>query len=164
LPFPGTIEAGSDEDEDDEDFTVDDTMIEAAHMGDRPRLRKILNAGMSVDAATDEGGSTPLMLAAQAKHKACLTLLLQRGAKVDLVDADGWSALMFAAKADDKPLATEGAAGSRRGSAACEYRWHLVITNNELHLWYLTCKPFDIPIFLSLPYFLNQRPCSSSCP
>ena len=110
MAFPGTIEAGSDDDEDDEDFTVDDTMIIAAHMGDRPRLRKILNAGMSVDAATDEGGSTPLMLAAQAKHKAYLTLLLQRGAKVDLVDADGWSALMFAAKADDTPLATEGAA------------------------------------------------------
>ena len=49
MAFPGTIEAGSDEDEDDKDFTVDDTMIEAAHMGDRPRLRKILDAGMSVD-------------------------------------------------------------------------------------------------------------------
>eukprot|EP01046_Picozoa_sp_COSAG06_P074001 COSAG06_NODE_22413_length_724_cov_1.068800_2_plen_141_part_01 len=93
--------SSSDDDEHDEDFAVDD-MIKAAQMGNRARLRKTLHAGMSVDtAATADGGPTLLMLAAQAKQKACLKLLLQRGAKVDLVDADGWSALMFAANADD---------------------------------------------------------------
>ena len=43
------------------------------------------------------------MLAAQEKQKV-VSLLLQRGAQVDQVDADGWSALMFAAKADDATI------------------------------------------------------------
>lgn len=88
-----------DESDEDEELSVED-LIEAAESGNRARLRKILDVGVSPSAANDDG-ATPLMLAAQEKQKACLKLLLQRGAKVDQTDADGWSALMFAAKADD---------------------------------------------------------------
>eukprot|EP01043_Picozoa_sp_COSAG02_P017756 COSAG02_NODE_812_length_16908_cov_238.494319_12_plen_1820_part_00 len=107
-----------DEDEEDEELSVED-LIEAAESGDRARLRKILDAGVSASAANDDG-ATPLMLAAQEQQKSCLKLLLQRGAKVDQTDADGWSALMFAAKADDAEAI----------ELLCDYRANTEIKDN----------------------------------
>jgi hypothetical protein len=75
-------------------------MMQAVRDGDCVRLRKVLDSGVSPNATGDDG-MTALMAAAEAGQKSCVSLLLQRRAKLDLTDNDGWSALMFAASSNN---------------------------------------------------------------
>jgi len=68
----------------------------AALNGDYPTVKKAVESGMEVD-ATNENGSTPLMLAAFNGHKKIVEFLLQEGAKVNKTDSFSRNALIYAA-------------------------------------------------------------------
>jgi ankyrin repeat protein len=59
-------------------------------------LRSLLARGVSVDACSFKGGWTPLQTAAEFGNAEAIELLLRRGASIDLVDATGLSALLWA--------------------------------------------------------------------
>jgi ankyrin repeat protein len=73
----------------------------AAHGGDLPRLRALLEAGVSVH-APDERGCTPLIIASAAGQVAAMRELVQAGAAPDGRDAGKlrWTPLMHALHAD----------------------------------------------------------------
>lgn len=77
----------------------------AARHGDPEKLRRQLKRGVPVDHAVTTGqdeirGTTPLMWAARAGQLEAIRLLLDRGADVNVTDANGKSALMWAASYD----------------------------------------------------------------
>lgn len=70
--------------------------IETMIFGTRDEVRKLLDSGLSPNAATKSGGTTPLMMAAPDVDK--MTLLLDRGADVNARANTRYSALMVAAQ------------------------------------------------------------------
>ena len=93
----------SDEEQEEEEFGAEN-LLAAAQSGNRMQLRKILDAGVDIDAVDteeQEQGKTALMHAVAGGHKSCVKLLLDRGADVDIVDVgDQYSAAMYAAEGD----------------------------------------------------------------
>lgn len=79
----------------------------AARSGDLPRLRALLEAGVSVH-ATDERGRTPLIIAAGAGQVAAMQELIQAGAALDGRDEGKlrWTPLMHALHADRSAAAS----------------------------------------------------------
>jgi ankyrin repeat protein len=93
----------------------DDPVVTAIGQGDLKGLENVIaeleqNPKLSVATQTDEHGRTALMRAAYAnladpdklkdadtKRVAMAALLLTKGARLDAVDHDGWTALMWAA-------------------------------------------------------------------
>jgi ankyrin repeat protein len=70
-------------------------LVIAALKQDWEIVRRMLDAGVSVEIA-DDSGMTPLMAAAKQGNVAMIRALLERHARVDLVDALGRSALHYA--------------------------------------------------------------------
>jgi ankyrin repeat protein len=73
----------------------------ACQEGQIDRVRELLDQG--VDQNTDPGmprGMTPLMLAAWQGHDEIVRLLVDRGAKIDYQDGDGFTAITLAAGED----------------------------------------------------------------
>ena len=73
--------------------------VETMIFGSRDDVRKLLDGGLSPNAATKSGGTTTLMMAAPDVDK--LTLLLDRGADVNARANSRYSALMVAAQYQD---------------------------------------------------------------
>jgi ankyrin repeat protein len=70
--------------------------VETLLFGTRDEVRKLLDGGLSPNAATKSGGTTALMMAAPDVEK--MTLLLDRGADVNARANTRYSALMVAAQ------------------------------------------------------------------
>jgi ankyrin repeat protein len=83
-PVPGTLPAGV------------EPWIETAVFGSAGDLRRLLDGGLSPNAATAAGGTTLLMMAAPDPQK--IALLLDRGADVNARAKSRFSALMVAAQ------------------------------------------------------------------
>ena len=73
--------------------------VETMIFGSRDDVRKLLDGGLSPNAATKSGGTTALMMAAPDVDK--LTLLLDRGADVNARANSRYSALMVATQYQD---------------------------------------------------------------
>lgn len=76
-------------------------MLRAADAGDVAELERLLDCcsgdGSLVDAMVPELYRTPLVTAAVRAHVPAVAMLLARGATVDMCDADGRTALHYAA-------------------------------------------------------------------
>ena len=72
-----------------------DAVITAALKQDWDVVRKLIDAGASVQ-STDEKGRTPLMIAAQQGNLEMLRTLLERQARIDFTDFEGRTALQYA--------------------------------------------------------------------
>ncbi len=70
-------------------------ILDAAKVGEA-RLAAVLNTGLSIDTA-DNDGETALMEAADEARPEVVRLLIKHGANVNLADEDGDTALMMAA-------------------------------------------------------------------
>ena len=70
-------------------------LITAAQKQDWEVVRKLIDAGASVQ-STDERGVTPLMVAAQQGNLEMMRSLLERQARVDFMDFEGRTALHYA--------------------------------------------------------------------
>src|SRR5256885_681455 len=70
-------------------------VITAALKQDWDVVRKLIDAGASVQ-STDEKGRTPLMIAAQQGNLEMLRTLLERQARIDFTDFEGRTALNYA--------------------------------------------------------------------
>src|SRR5256885_2362998 len=70
-------------------------VITAALKQDWDLVRKLIDAGASVQ-STDEKGRTPLMIAAQQGNLEMLRTLLERQARIDFTDFEGRTALQYA--------------------------------------------------------------------
>ena len=75
---------------------ADVELLEAAKLGQLPRVRQLVSTGVAVD-ATDRRGFTPLMWAAAFGQAEMVRFLLESGAAADRRASDGTSALMLAA-------------------------------------------------------------------
>ena len=66
-------------------------LIEACRKGDTETVTRLLDAGVNVNARSSDGNSwTPLTRAAAAKKADIVSILLKRGAEVDLPKHPGW--------------------------------------------------------------------------
>ena len=70
-------------------------LITAAQKQDWDVVRKLIDAGASVQ-STDERGVTPLMIAAQQGNLEMMRTLLERQARIDFMDFEGRTALSYA--------------------------------------------------------------------
>jgi serine/threonine-protein phosphatase 6 regulatory ankyrin repeat subunit B len=79
------------------------SLIQAASDGDYEKVKLLLDAGANVD-ATDDYGSTPLIIAANAEppNLDILKLLIAAGANVNVIDKDGSTALNAVSYHKDK--------------------------------------------------------------
>jgi ankyrin repeat protein len=69
----------------------------AQHKNMAPSIRALLDAGVDIDGNTNESGHTALMMAAASRISSdAVGTLLSSGAKVDLLNDDGWNALLYA--------------------------------------------------------------------
>ncbi|HEY0256631.1 MAG TPA: ankyrin repeat domain-containing protein, partial [Candidatus Methylacidiphilales bacterium] len=69
-------------------------LIDACERGDLEKVKELLNSGISIDEGDRAYGTTPLMAA--NSHEDVVRYLLSRGAKVDLTDDLGNTALLYA--------------------------------------------------------------------
>src|SRR5947209_8914132 len=76
-------------------------VITAALKQDWDVVRKLIDAGASVQ-STDEKGRTPLMIAAQQGNLEMMRTLLERQARIDYMDFEGRTALHYAMAADKR--------------------------------------------------------------
>ena len=83
---------------------MSESLLQAAQVGDLPRVLALLAAGAPCDARSAEG-ATALMLAAHAGKLDVVRALIAAGADVNATDAQGWGALM---KAIYNPTSTGG--------------------------------------------------------
>jgi ankyrin repeat protein len=72
---------------------VNTTLWDAASVGDRRRVKKLLAEGVDPNSA-DEDGTTALMAAVFAGHLEVVQDLLEAGAETDVQDVSGMTALM----------------------------------------------------------------------
>jgi hypothetical protein len=68
-------------------------LVTACKAGDTARIIQALEGGVSIDDA-DADGVTALMAAAEAAQPRAVRVLLQQNAQLNLVDRDGWSAVV----------------------------------------------------------------------
>lgn len=74
----------------------DKKLRKAAKRGDAVEIARLLDAGANIDNADGFWGNTALGWAADKGHIDCVRLLLERGARIDPVNALGWSPLVNA--------------------------------------------------------------------
>ncbi len=74
---------------------LDFRLVEAAYLGDLPRLDALLAQGAETE-VLDAHGYTPLLWAAQQGHEAVVDALLAQGANVEARSRAGHSALLIA--------------------------------------------------------------------
>lgn len=79
-------------------------LVVAARGGDLTKVRELLEKGADIDFHEEASGDTPLIAAADGRHAAILDLLLVKGAKPDLTDSNGQTALVIACCAGDTGL------------------------------------------------------------
>ncbi len=72
-------------------------MFDAAKIGMLEWLKRLVDGGGDVNQRDGYLKRTPLMWAAGNGHTDCVEYLIQNGAKLDLKDEDGWTALHYAA-------------------------------------------------------------------
>jgi len=68
----------------------------AARDGEYAVVKRLLEQGKSVNAASTVSGATPLILAAQMGHEPIVDVLLEAGAMVNITDTVNGTALMYA--------------------------------------------------------------------
>jgi ankyrin repeat protein len=107
-----------------------ESWVETMIFGTRDEVRKLLDGGLSANAATKSGGTTALMMAAPDVDK--MTLLLDRGADVNARANTRYSALMVAAQYQE-------------GDAAI---------NLLLDRGAQVARPATAPVFNANPFFL----------
>lgn len=78
---------------------LETVLLNAAQRGQFTRLKTLIKQlqFLSLD-YQNQLGQTALLLAAAAGHSACVQLLLERGANVDITDSVGQSALLLASR------------------------------------------------------------------
>ncbi|KAM3918899.1 ankyrin repeat domain-containing protein 35 isoform 2-T2 [Leptodactylus fuscus] len=85
--------------------------------------------------AADDDGRTPLMIAAQRNHPTVCSLLLDRGAQVDLFDRDKKTALLLACEKGNiqaaETLITKGADPTVRDNKGCDALHYSSISRDE---------------------------------
>lgn len=69
----------------------------AAEFGALGRVKKLLDKGVDVNARSGDYDNTPLIMACKYGCDNVVQYLLDNGAGIDMVDCNGWSALMYAA-------------------------------------------------------------------
>lgn len=74
-------------------------LCQAAANGDLSAVKKILDSGTSANGRA-EFNKTPLMFAAQHGQAAAASLLIRAGARLELVDSDNETALVYAARGE----------------------------------------------------------------
>jgi hypothetical protein len=72
-------------------------LVQAVRSNDLSRVRRLLERGANVNAATNNDGWTPLHWAVDWGRRDVVALLLRSGANVDAVDNYGWTPLHVAA-------------------------------------------------------------------
>jgi len=72
-------------------------LVDAAGTGDSTTVKRLLDAGVDVNAGTPKTGATALHQAAANGHATLVTVLLERGATVDAPDVDDATPLVYAA-------------------------------------------------------------------
>lgn len=76
-------------------------LVAAARAGGMVKVRELLDKGADINFQEENSGDTPLIAAADGKHADVLDLLLSKGAKPDLTDSNGQTALVVACCAGD---------------------------------------------------------------
>ena len=79
------------------------TLIDAAYWGKYDECRSLVQSGVDPDIKTEYGGWTAVMLAAESGHKNIVQLLCEAGARVNIRDDHGASALDIAAEEKQYP-------------------------------------------------------------
>lgn len=82
---------------------VEETLLEAAAVGNHHRVAKLLANGANVDKVNKEK-ETALMLAIRGEHSLVVMSLLEAGASVELVDKQGNTPLMMAVEVADEAV------------------------------------------------------------
>jgi len=67
-----------------------DELVDACKRGDTDRVLELLDAGVDINSRVNDGGFTPLSQAARVNQVGVVSLLLERGAQVDLPKYPGW--------------------------------------------------------------------------
>ncbi|MDS4031397.1 MAG: ankyrin repeat domain-containing protein [Candidatus Contendobacter sp.] len=80
---------------------LDSCLIAAAHEGDMETVRYLADIGVDVNTKSKNGGLTALMMATMNGHTKLVSLLLERGADVNMKTEDGYTALMMASNLVD---------------------------------------------------------------
>ncbi|KAI9004882.1 hypothetical protein CLU79DRAFT_724041 [Phycomyces nitens] len=122
----------------------------AASSGNAEKVRKLLEdnktkALIDID-AKDEDGTTPLIYAVCFGKADIAQLLLAAGAKIDIQDAFGWSALMWATNNNHEGLVKillEHGASSQTKSAKGRTVFDFLNTENQKIVEILTTNPRD---------------------
>ena len=95
---------------------LNEQLRQAVRNGDAQEIARWLDAGADID-APGAGGMTGLMYAAEHGRTDKMRLLIGMGARLDAVDATGWTALMAIRRATWPPKWGTGA------SCGCWIRW-----------------------------------------
>ncbi len=74
-------------------------IFQAAAQGNLTSVKAFLAQGININ-TQDERGNTALMQAVYGKHLHIITFLVEQGANVNLINKDGWSALLYASNRD----------------------------------------------------------------
>ena len=80
------------------------TLFKAAYEGEAETLQRLLDKDKYDVDFRSEYGQTPLYTATLNNHPECMRKLIRAGAKLNLVDDDGWTALMAAAAFGESKL------------------------------------------------------------
>ena len=88
------------------------TLVAAAGAGEADEVRRLLDAGVPVD-ARDFRGRTAVTAAAMARHAAVVRLLVDAGADVDLQDGERNNALLVCGETGDVAVLLEVLRGDR---------------------------------------------------
>ncbi len=77
-------------------------LIDASVAGNVVAVKKLLDAGVNINARGTKGSATPLIIAAERNQVDLLKLLLERGADINVRD-EKWQSALFHATANDRP-------------------------------------------------------------
>lgn len=82
---------------------VNENLLEAAKLGNLPKVKRLLDAGAEVN-FKNKDGITALMVASARGHTEIVQALLAKGAEVNTQDKDGVTALMYANTVDHREV------------------------------------------------------------